>query len=232
MLLSLVFVSGAGLLILGGALGGTVSVYNYVPRTVVHAETPLTTPVVTPSAVMCAALCVRAEGCLKWSRRREGPEAGLCRLWPVHSAANPLTAAAEPLHQYRMPPGYSTASADRRLAFRGHQTPTAGGRGLIDRCREDDPESVPAFPTSDEQLGDLLGMQFSQLWISINDIRAEGVFEDLFHERTVAVPPEWYQHIPNNMFGSDDSDCVLIVTTGIIARPCSRMLGYLCQYRM
>ena len=118
---------------LGGNLDGSSGVLGinstvYVTRSVVHAERPLTTPVVTPSAVTCALLCRRSEGCLKWSRR---PEERLCHLWPAHSADNPLTAGAEALHQYIMPPGYIRSPSDLRVAYRGHPTESPGGYGLI-----------------------------------------------------------------------------------------------------
>ena len=113
-------------------VGGSLSVLGinltvYLTCSVVHAERPLTTPVVTPSAVTCALLCRRSEDCLKWSRR---PEERLCHLWPAHSADNPLTAAAEIVYQYIMPPGYVLSPSDWRVAYRGHGGYFAGGYGL------------------------------------------------------------------------------------------------------
>ena len=161
-----------------GNLGGSSDVLGipstvYVTRSVVHAERPLTVPVVTPSAVTCALLCRRSEGCLKWSRR---PEERLCHLWPAHSADNPLTAAAEAVHQYIIPPEYTLSPSDRRVAYRGHATPTPGGYNLLAKCREDDPGSTPAFPASDEELSTLISLPFNELWTGINDIEEEGVF--------------------------------------------------------
>ncbi|KAF0308735.1 hypothetical protein FJT64_020093 [Amphibalanus amphitrite] len=226
-------------MLLGGNLGGSIFVSGisskaYVTRSVVHAERPLVAPVATPSAVACAMLCRRSEGCLKWSRRAEGAAAALCYLWPIHSADNPLTAAAETVYQYIVPPGYVRSASGRRVAYRGHATVAAGGYGLIEKCREDDPESAPAFPANDEQFYELISMPFGQMWISINDIKDEGVYRDLFNERNITLKPEWYQHIFNHVFESSTSpasDCVLIVENhGVINRSCQTTLGYVCEF--
>ena len=133
-----------------------------------------------------------------WSRDREGAEAGRCRLWLQHSTANPLTVAAEPLHKLRHPPGYVVSPTNPRLAYRGHSSPTPGGYGLIEKCQEDDPDSVPAFPTTEEEIFSIIGLGLVNSWSSINDIREEGEYEDLSQENQIVIRPEWYQHIHSN----------------------------------
>ncbi|KAF0299805.1 hypothetical protein FJT64_027554 [Amphibalanus amphitrite] len=230
---------GFGVVILGGSLGSSVFVKGepataYVTRSVVHAERPLVAPVATSSAVACAMLCRRWEGCLKWSRRAEGPAAALCYLWPIHSADNPLTTAAETVYQYIVPPGYVLSPFDRRVAYGSHRRGARGGYGIISMCHEHDPESVPAFPTTDEQLRGLISMPFHHHWIGINDIEKEGVFMDLFNERNITVNPEWYRDVANNHFAgiySGSSDCVVIKENlGLACRSCT-LIGYpVCEY--
>ena len=70
------------------------------------------------------------------------------------------------------------------------------------------------------------------MWAGINDVREEGVFEDLFLN-SVTLQPEWYNRMSDNRLPvSDHSDCLVFATRGLIARPCTRLMGYVCQYRM
>ncbi|KAF0289106.1 hypothetical protein FJT64_012576 [Amphibalanus amphitrite] len=180
-------------------------------------------------------LCHRSEGCLKWSRRAEGPAAVLCYLWPTDSADNPLTTTAETVYQFIIPPGYVRSPFDRRVAYGGHRGKTLGGYGIIARCRQDDPRAIPAFPTTDEQLRGLISLPFENYWTGLNDIKEEGVFRDLFNERNITLNPEWYQDVPRNFFVSaysGRSDCVLVkVKLGLMNRNCGLTAeGYVCEY--
>ena len=70
----------------------------YQAQVLQHAQTPLkSVPDLTGAGgTLCAVQCRIAAGCVQFAR---DPTTGLCRLWPLHSADNPLTDHTEPLYQ-------------------------------------------------------------------------------------------------------------------------------------
>ncbi|KAF0304875.1 hypothetical protein FJT64_023396 [Amphibalanus amphitrite] len=65
----------------------------------------------------------------------------------------------------------------------------SGARADRDVSVQDDPEAVPAFPTSDQQFEFLmkLPMPYPYQWLSINDIQEERVYKDIFNETVVNI---------------------------------------------
>ena len=80
---------------------GAVETFHYLSYIVEHAREALADEF--GSLVQCARRCLHTPACVKFSRDHGS---GLCRLWPLHSADNPLTADMEPLYQPPLPAGF------------------------------------------------------------------------------------------------------------------------------
>ena len=179
----------------------------FVTREVQYASTPLRTVHLT-SNVQCGVLCLQTADCLKWIR---DPTTGECRLLPLHSADNPLTSEPATVRQPPHPAGYIPMPGGGGVTYGPHSLITPGGPVLIELCRQDDPQAVPAFITSDDQFNFLMTLKFAypHQWISINDFEEEGVYKDLFNTTTVDIPDNWISPSGTNWFHSDEYDGVI-----------------------
>ena len=199
----------------------------FVPRSVEHAGTPLLT-VQLISPLQCAVLCLRTTDCLKWLH-----ESGECRLLPLHSADNPLTTAAATVYQRRHPPGYIPMPSGGGVTYKPHTKKTPAGPVLIELCREEDPQAVPAFITSDAQFNFLMSLTLPTCcqWVSNNDFEEEGVYKDLFNKSTVNVD-NWIS-VNHSQFPSETEDSFMLRQGyGLINRPYTKLYSYLCEYWM
>ena len=202
----------------------------FVPREVRHASTPLRTVNGIASDLHCGALCLRTTDCLKWIR---DPTSGECRLLPLHSASNPLTSEPSTVRQPPHPAGYIPMPGGGGVTYRPHSRLTPGGPVLIQLCREDDPQALPAFITNDAQFNFLLQMKFSYewLWVSINDFEEEGVYKDLFNNKVVNID-NWISPTDGS-FHSEALDGVLFSEgKGLKNRLATTLYSYLCEYWM
>ena len=201
----------------------------FVTRQVEHASVPLLT-VSLVSDVACGLLCLATADCVKWQR---DAASGQCRLLPLHSAASPLTAAAGPVRQRPHPAGYVVMPAGGGVTYRPHTRLTSAGQVLIQLCREDDPQAVPAFITTDQQFDFLMSLPlpYDYQWLSINDFQEEGVYKDLFNETTVDIE-NWispsFSYFDNELY-----DGVLLGKNyGLMNRRFTDQHSYLCEYWM
>ncbi|KAF0305280.1 hypothetical protein FJT64_023061 [Amphibalanus amphitrite] len=198
----------------------------YVSHSVQHASRPLKTGG-TASLTQCALWCRLTRGCIKWSR---DSVTGLCRLWPLHSDSNPLTAAAEPLHQPLLPEGF-VLSDDPSIAYRERYVPMVGGNAsILASCRAYDPESVPAFPHTERQFNYLkTHITGYYYWIGIWYRPEEGVFADMTTGRTVDLPAElWWN---GWVVASASYRCLTLYSAGPWAVGCGSVReGHTCQY--
>ena len=200
----------------------------FVPREVQYASTPLTTVHGLTSDLQCAVLCLQTADCLKWIR---DPVTTECRLLPLHSADNPLTSEPVTVHQPPHPAGYIPMPGGGGVTYRPHSPLTPGGQLLIELCRQDDPQAVPAFITTDDQLNYLKTLKFSAAqWTSINDLEEEGVYKDLFNTTTVDLT-NWM----NPVATPEEYDGVIFAEgIGLMNRHHinDRHYSYLCEYWM
>ncbi|KAF0308398.1 hypothetical protein FJT64_020379 [Amphibalanus amphitrite] len=203
-----------------------VSGFLYISHTVQHATTPLET-VEECSMTQCAVYCHLTDGCVKWS---SDPVTRLCQLWPLHSDSNPLTAAAEPLHQPILPEGF-IVSDDPSIAYKQRAFSIIGGNvSIISSCRAYDPESFPAFPHTEQQINYLkTHVTGSYYWIGIWDQETEGVFKDMTTGQTVDLPAAWWWN--GVVDTSTTSNCMTLYGSGLWAVACdSEHAGHICQH--
>ena len=201
----------------------------FVKRQVQHASTPLKTALLA-SDLLCSIFCLGTPDCLKWAR---DPDTSECRLLPLHSADNPLTETAGTLFQRPHPPDYVPMPGGGGVAYRPHTRRTPAGPVLLELCREDDPEAVPAFITSDDQFNFLMSLTlpYPYQWLSINDFEEEGVYKDLTNSTTVDIE-NWISP-QYSYFHNEAYDGVLLEQGyGLMNRLHTKEHSYLCEHWM
>ncbi|KAF0308690.1 hypothetical protein FJT64_020141 [Amphibalanus amphitrite] len=200
----------------------------FVTRHVQHASVPLRTEP-TASNTICAMLCVATAGCLKWQRDAASTQ---CRLLPLHSADSPLTEEAGAVRQRPHPPGYVVMPDGGGVTYRPHTQRTRGGQALIEMCRQDDPDAVPAFPTTDRQFEFLMSLPlpYPYQWLSINDIQEERAYKDIFNKTVVSIDT-WITRY-GRQFHSPSLDGVSIESGTMWNSGTYERLSYLCEYWM
>ena len=202
----------------------------FVTREVQHASTPLTT-VRLSSDLQCSLLCLWTPDCLKWIR---DPDTASCRLLPLHSADNPLTSDPATVHQPPHPAGYIPMPGGGGVTYRPHSRRTPGGPVLIELCREDDPQAVPAFITTDDQFNFLMTLPFpyEYQWISNNDYEEEGVYKDLFNTTVVDISQNWISSFRHYFNHPGYGGIVFAEADGLKNRFSNTSYSYLCEYWM
>ena len=201
----------------------------FVTRQVEHASVPLLS-VTLVSDVLCGLLCLATADCLKWQRDAATAQ---CRLLPLHSASSPLTAAASSVRQRPHPPDYVPLPGGGGVTYRPHSRLTGAGQVLIQLCREDDPQALPAFITTDQQFNFLvsLPMPYPYQWVSNNDFQEEGVYKDLFNVTTVDIE-DWISPV-YDYFHNEAYDAILLAKDhGLMNRVITDQHSYLCEYWM
>ena len=215
--------------VVGSEVGLAQQSAVFVTRQVQHASTPLRT-VQGVSGVLCGLLCLWTADCLKWVR---DPATAECRLLPLHSADNPLTAHNGTVHQRPHPPDYRPMPGGGGVTYRPHTRRTSAGQVLIQLCREDDPQAVPAFITTEDQFNFLknMSMPFPHQWVSINDFQEEGVYKDLFNTTVVNID-NWISPLYGHFHNEANDGVVFSEGMGLKNRNFGDQYSYLCEYWM
>ena len=209
-------------------LSGSTSSFVYLSHTIAHASTPLKT-FDDFSITLCAVCCRMTQGCIKWSHDED---TRACKLWPLHSAENPLTTTAGLLYQPSLPEGF-IMSDDPTIAYKQRAFSMVGGFGSItSNCQAYDPEAFPAFPNTQQKINyikaNVIGTYF---WVGMSDQETEGVWKDMTTGQEVDLPNALWWNGAKDM--STSNNCVTLYSSGFYAVPCeSTQGGHICQYNV
>ena len=195
-----------------------VESFRYVPRVVEHARFPISEE--NLSLIQCASRCHLTANCLKFSHDRAS---SFCQLWPIHSPTNPLTTTKEPLHQPRLPTGF-TLSLGSEIAYKFRTFRLRGGRdAIVDSCRQYDPDSRPANPRNSTQLGHIQQILPDIMPRAIGIWKDEGdVYRDMVTGEVVT---------PVTAVSASYNYCLILSRLALRAKSCdSEFVGHICEY--
>ena len=200
----------------------------FLSHHVQHAQNPLRVSGGL-STLQCASWCLRTSGCIKWSLDAAGEP---CRLWPLHSSSNALTADREPLYQTKLPEGFAFGT-DPAVAYKSRSFQLVGGRtSVVASCREYDPESTPAVPRSQLQYDSMKKLTMTSLWfyIGVWEPETEGEFCDMVSGERVDVPAAWFRY--GVVHRSTTNNCMMVSSYGMFTSNCAyQRNGHICEYR-
>ncbi|KAF0303274.1 hypothetical protein FJT64_024749 [Amphibalanus amphitrite] len=130
------------------------------------------------------------------------------------------------------PPSGYVISDDPSIAYRQHKADRVNDRdSFVSLCREHDPDSVPAFPSTEQQVTyikqNVIGEYF---YVGIYR-DSGGVFRDMTTDVALQIPAEWFW---NGVADADlTDDCLTLYMEGFWAVPCSGSReGYVCQLNL